>query len=110
MLAESIKYADDVGGLGYQIQIFQRRGLREHIYLIILIIPLVAFLVDQFLFWMQRSLFPYQYGGDGLLHGLVRLAGHGWDDLKRLILPFKQSEHYEPAPASKSVAVKEPSG
>ena len=82
MLAESIKYADDVGGLGYQIQIFQRRGLREHIYLIILIIPLVALLVDQFLYWMQRSLFPYQYGGMGLLNQGVRGMLHTWDDIK----------------------------
>jgi NitT/TauT family transport system permease protein len=84
MLAESIKYADDVGGLGYQIQIFQRRGLREHIYLIILIIPLVALLVDQFLFWMQRSLFPYQYGGLGMLNMLLRGGLHAWDDFKQL--------------------------
>jgi ABC-type nitrate/sulfonate/bicarbonate transport system permease component len=84
MLAESIKYADDVGGLGYQIQIFQRRGLREHIYLIILIIPLVALLVDQFLYWMQRSLFPYQYGGHGTLNLLLRSAFHTWDDFKQL--------------------------
>jgi NitT/TauT family transport system permease protein len=85
MLAESIKYADDVGGLGYQIQIFQRRGLREHIYLIILIIPVVAMLVDQFLFWMQRSFFPYQYGGPGLLNMALRAVLHGWDDLKQLV-------------------------
>jgi ABC-type glycerol-3-phosphate transport system permease component len=84
MLAESIKYADDVGGLGYQIQIFQRRGLREHIYLIILIIPLVALLVDQFLFWMQRSMFPYQYGGVGILNQMVRGTLHLWDDAKHL--------------------------
>lgn len=84
MLAESIKYADDVGGLGYQIQIFQRRGLREHIYLIILIIPLVALLVDQFLYWMQRSLFPYQYGGLGLLNMAFRSVLQSWDDFKQL--------------------------
>lgn len=82
MLAESIKYADDVGGLGYQIQVFQKRGLREHIYLIILIIPLVALLVDRFLYRMQRSLFPYQYGGLGLLNQAVRGTLHAWDDVK----------------------------
>lgn len=85
MLAESIKYADDVGGLGYQIQVFQRLGLREHIYLIIIVIPVVALLVDQFLFWMQRSLFPYQYGGMGLLNHGVRAILHGWDDVKGLL-------------------------
>lgn len=85
MLAESIKYPGDIGGLGYQIQIFQRLGLRENIYLIIIIIPLVALLVDQFLFWMQRSLFPYQYGGMGLLNHGVRGLLHVWDDIKSLI-------------------------
>lgn len=85
MLAESIKYADDVGGLGYQIQLFQRLGLREHIYLIILIIPLVALVVDRMLFWVQRQLFPHVYGGDGLLQRVVRAAIHAWDDLKRMV-------------------------
>jgi len=87
MLAESIKYADDVGGLGYQIQIFQRRGFREHIYLIILIIPVVALLVDQILFWIQRKLFPHVFGGDGVLFYLVQFALHRWEDLKVAVLP-----------------------
>src|SRR6476660_1300422 len=42
MLAESMKNPGDVGGLGFEINTFQRRQLREHIYLVILIIPLVA--------------------------------------------------------------------
>jgi len=87
MLAESIKYADDVGGLGYQIQIFQRRGFREHIYLIILIIPVVALVVDQILFWIQRKLFPHVFGGDGVLFYLVQFALHRWEDLKVAVLP-----------------------
>ncbi len=86
MLAESIKYADDdVGGLGYQIQISQRLGLRENIYLIILIIPLVALLVDQFLLWMHRQLFPYLSGSDGVLHYGVGAAGRTWEDLHRIL-------------------------
>jgi ABC-type nitrate/sulfonate/bicarbonate transport system permease component len=105
MLAESIKYADDVGGLGYQIQIFQRRGLREHIYLIILIIPVVAMLVDQFLFWMQRSLFPYQYGGPGLLNIALRGVLHAWDDLKRAVVGGRRGVTSAPAKTSESPAV-----
>src|SRR5204863_7308079 len=42
MLAESMKNPDDVGGLGFQINMFQKRGPREFIYLIILVIPPVA--------------------------------------------------------------------
>jgi NitT/TauT family transport system permease protein len=92
MLAESIKYPGDVGGLGFQINIFQRRQLREHIYLIILIIPLVALAVDLLLFWMQRQLFPHVYGGAGWLNKGVRLLLHGWEDLKSIFF------HYEPPP------------
>ena len=82
MLAESIKIADDVGGLGYQIQIFQRRGFREHIYLIILVIPMVALVIDQVLAWVQRQLFPHVYGGDGVLRSLVRVTLIPWENLK----------------------------
>lgn len=87
MLAEAIKYADEsYGGLGFQIQTFQRRGYREHIYLIILIIPLVALAVDRLLFFVQRQLFPYQYGGSGVLHDVVRGAMHVWEGLWRMIV------------------------
>ena len=37
-----------------------------------MLIPLVALAIDRLLFWVQRQLFPYQYGGDGLLHRGVR--------------------------------------
>jgi ABC-type nitrate/sulfonate/bicarbonate transport system permease component len=86
MLAESMRGAEDVGGLGNQIQIFQRRGYREHIYLILITIPLVALFVDRMLFWIQRELFPHVYGGDGYLHRLVRFLNHRWQDLKYAVL------------------------
>ena len=85
MLAESIKIADEVGGLGYQIQIFQRRGFREHIYLIILVIPMVALVIDQVLAWIQRQLFPHMHGGDGMLRSLVRITLIPWESLKSLV-------------------------
>jgi NitT/TauT family transport system permease protein len=90
MLAESMKNPGDVGGLGFEINTFQRRQLREHIYLIILLIPLVALAVDLVLFWIQRQLFPHIYGGPGWLQRAARLCLHGWDDLKRFFF------HYEP--------------
>jgi NitT/TauT family transport system permease protein len=107
MLAESIKEAGGAGGLGFQIQMAQRRGQLETIYLIILIIPLIALVIDQFLFWMQRSLFPYQYPSDGLLRLLVRGINHSWDDVKRMVLGSKVSDeflarHY---PAAQAAAV-----
>jgi NitT/TauT family transport system permease protein len=86
MLAESVRIAGEAGGLGNQIWIFQRRGFREHIYLILLTIPLVALFVDRMLFWMQRELFPHVYGGDGYLHQLCGFVIRVWEDLKHRVL------------------------
>jgi NitT/TauT family transport system permease protein len=97
MLAESMKNPGDVGGLGFEINTFQRRQLREHIYLIILMIPLVALAVDLLLFWIQRQLFPHLYGGPGWLQRGVRLALHGWDDVKRFFF------RYEPAAVATAI-------
>jgi NitT/TauT family transport system permease protein len=94
MLAESIKEAGGAGGLGFQIQTAQRLGDRETIYLIILIIPLIALVIDQLLYWMQRSLFPYQYPSDGLLRLLVRGINHVWDDAKRMVLGSRVSDEF----------------
>jgi ABC-type nitrate/sulfonate/bicarbonate transport system permease component len=89
MLAESMRNPGDVGGLGFEIGTFQRRQLREHIYLIILLIPLVALAVDLVLFWIQRQLFPHVYGGPGWLQRLVRASLHGWDDLKHIFFRYE---------------------
>lgn len=56
MLAELINAEH---GLGYLLSTSQRRGLSEHIILILFIIGLIAFSIDRFLLWMQRGLFPY---------------------------------------------------
>ncbi len=97
MLAETIKSADDAGGIGYLIGVSQRRNsieLRAHIFLIILIIPVVAFVIDRLLFLAQRGLFPHKYGGNGWLLQIVRWLAHRWGDCKSLILkptpPFDQ--------------------
>jgi NitT/TauT family transport system permease protein len=57
MLAELInaKY-----GLGYLLMTSQRRGLSEHIILILIIIGLLAYGIDRLLFWFERGLFPYR--------------------------------------------------
>ena len=89
MLAELVKFGSEAGGLGNLILISQREGPREHIYLIILIIPIVALVIDRILFWVQRQLFPYRYGGTGLLNKLLRIVLHGWDDLKTSVLKSK---------------------
>lgn len=83
MLAELVRFGDELGGLGNLIIVSQRRGPREHIFLIILLIPVVALVIDRALFWVQRELFPYRYGGGGTLNRALRAALHTWDDLKR---------------------------
>ena len=45
----------------------------------------MALAIDHVLFWIQKELFPYRYGGTGLLHQLVRGVLHGWEDLKGLV-------------------------
>src|SRR2546430_15644287 len=57
MLAELINAQH---GLGYLLMASQRRGLSEHIILILIIIGLLAFGIDRLLFWFQRGLFPHR--------------------------------------------------
>jgi NitT/TauT family transport system permease protein len=57
MLAELVNAKH---GLGYLLSTSQRRGLTEHIFLILLIIGVLAFTIDRLLLWFQRGLFPYQ--------------------------------------------------
>jgi NitT/TauT family transport system permease protein len=85
MLAELVRFGNELGGLGNLILVAQRRGPREHIYLIVLIIPVVALVIDRFLYFLQVQLFPYRYGGYGLLNRGLRAVLCGWDDLKSLI-------------------------
>ncbi len=89
MLAELVKFGSEAGGLGHLILLSQRQGPREHIYLIILIIPIVALVIDRFLYWIQRELFPHRYGGRGLLNMALRWGIHRWDDVKTRALPAK---------------------
>jgi NitT/TauT family transport system permease protein len=88
MLAEVIVIpGEGAGGIGSIINVSQRVRTLEstgHIILILLIIPAVALAIDRILYWIQRELFPFRYGGIGILNQLLRLVMHGWDDLKSL--------------------------
>ncbi len=57
MLAELINAQH---GLGYLLSTSERRGLSEHIILILLVIAGLAYGIDRFLYWIQRGLFPYR--------------------------------------------------
>jgi NitT/TauT family transport system permease protein len=61
MLAELINAQH---GLGYLLMTSQRRGLSEHIILILLIIGALAYGIDRMLFWFQRGLFPHRPAQD----------------------------------------------
>ncbi len=85
MLAETIKFGAESGGLGDIINTSQRRGPREHVILVLLIIPIVALGIDRFLFWVQKELFPYRFGGSGILNQCVRAMMHLSEDLQALV-------------------------
>ena len=57
MLAELINAKH---GLGYLLSTSQRRGLTEHIFMILIIIGLLAYAIDRMLVWFQRRLFPHR--------------------------------------------------
>ena len=57
MLAELINAKH---GLGYLLSVSQRRGLAEHIFLILIVIGLLAYGIDRLLVFFQRGLFPYR--------------------------------------------------
>ncbi len=82
MLAEVVKFGGETGGLGDLINISQRRGPREHVVLILFIIPVVALVIDRIFFFVQAELFPYRYGGSGILNSLVRAVLHAWEDVR----------------------------
>ncbi len=96
MLAEVVVPPGKAGGIGHIINISQRvRSLESsgHIILIILVIPVIALAVDRILFWIQKELFPYRYGGTGILNQALTAVLHAWDD-------FKTWLRRRPAPAA----------
>lgn len=86
MLAELVTEGGGFGGLGNIINVAQRRGHRETIILVLIVIPAVALAIDRLLFMIQRSLFPHQYGGSGMLHILWRGFMHTCEDVKRWVI------------------------
>ena len=67
----------------------------------LILIPLVAMAIDRGLYRVQCQLFPYRYGGLGLLHRGVRAVLHAWEDLKRLF--WKAAPPPEPYPSGRAV-------
>jgi NitT/TauT family transport system permease protein len=100
MLGELVTIGD-TGGLGHLINLSMRRGPREHILLVLIIIPIVALLIDRLLFWIQKELFPHRYGGTGILNNAVRNVLHVWEDMTSRF-------HHQPSPATTTSTTTQP--
>ncbi len=89
-LVEAVGGGGDGAGLGGLILAFQRRGPREGIYLILMLIPLIAFTIDRCLFFLQVQLFPHRFGGAGMLTPVLRWCSRVVEDAKRLVVPARE--------------------
>ncbi|MFM8581889.1 MAG: hypothetical protein ACKOFW_10340, partial [Planctomycetaceae bacterium] len=54
---------------------------RENAFLVLLLIPVVALVIDRVLQALQRSLFPHVFGGSGWLHSALTRVLHLGEDL-----------------------------
>jgi NitT/TauT family transport system permease protein len=106
MLAETIKLGSESGGLGDIINTSMRRGPREHVILVLLIIPVVALAIDRVLYWIQRELFPHRFGGTGILNQAVRAVMHAGEDLKCLIFRRGTEPTNDAVPAGAAAGTK----
>ncbi|MEO2033464.1 MAG: ABC transporter permease subunit [Planctomycetaceae bacterium] len=64
MLVEFMHEGDGAGGLGFLLNIARRLGITEYTVIIILTIPLVAWMIDQLLYVIQCWLFPWKYADE----------------------------------------------
>ena len=75
MLAELVNAKSGVGAI---INVSQRLGKREPILIVLFLIALVAYGIDRVLWWLQCDLFPYRYGGRGVLPRFLHGLMHGF--------------------------------
>ncbi|MCA9011499.1 MAG: ABC transporter permease subunit [Planctomycetaceae bacterium] len=80
MLVEVVNDSAGAGGLGNLLNVGRKRGITEVMAIIILTIPLVAWLIDQCLSLLQCLIFRWKYGRDAernalwqLIQGTMRL-------------------------------------
>lgn len=74
MLVEIVQEGEGAGGLGYMLNIARRRSRPEIMVVIILTIPLVAWLIDQVLYVVQCWLFRWKYGKEAEQSVAFRLS------------------------------------
>lgn len=94
MLAEVISVGDQAKGLGGVIYGLERRGQYPQIYLILLVIPIVAYSVDRFLYWCQVELLPHRYPhSTGLLSTSWRQVAILSEHIRLPLTPSRPSPH-----------------
>ena len=74
MLVESIHDGDGAGGLGFMLNIARRKSVTEYTMIIILTIPLVAWVIDQLLYVIQCRLFWWKYAGEAKRSASFRMS------------------------------------
>ncbi|APZ96752.1 ABC transporter permease [Fuerstiella marisgermanici] len=74
MLVEFMHEGDGAGGLGFLLNIARRRSVTEYTMIIILTIPLVAWIIDQLLYVIQCWLFRWKYGKEAERSSAFRLS------------------------------------
>lgn len=74
MLVEVVNDAEGAGGLGNLLNIGRKRGITEIMAIIILTIPLVAWMIDQCLSLIQCLIFRWKYGREAERNLLWQLS------------------------------------
>ena len=74
MLVEFMHEGEGAGGLGFLLNIARRRSMTEYTMIIILTIPLVAYVIDQLLYVVQCWLFRWKYGKEAERSPAFRLS------------------------------------
>lgn len=74
MLVEVVNDADGAGGLGNLLNVGRKRGITEVMAVIILTIPIVAWLIDQCLSLVQCLIFRWKYGREAERNALWQLT------------------------------------
>jgi ABC-type nitrate/sulfonate/bicarbonate transport system permease component len=92
MLVEFMHEGEGAGGLGFLLNIARRRSTTEYTMIIILTIPVVAYVIDQLLYIAQCWLFRWKYGKEAERSTAFRLS-------RRVLRLFWRRE---PAPVAAS--------
>lgn len=74
MLVEALKDHDGASGLGALVNISRRQSQPHYVIIVLLTIPLVAWMIDQLLFVVQCRLFKWKYGKEAQRSMLYRLS------------------------------------